>query len=133
MRILSRIVIHYTATPPDMDIGVTRVREWHLARGFSDVGYHYVVRLDGTVEKGRDLARPGAHAHGHNHDSVGICYVGGGTGQDTRTPAQKNSITDLITAVRLLFGEHIKVYGHRELAGAATLCPGFDASKEYNG
>lgn len=131
MRKLDTIILHYSATPIDRDIGATEIRKWHLERGFADIGYHFVVRLDGTIEHGRPIDVVGAHCKGHNARSVGICYVGGGAGSDTRTPAQKRSITALVDAVRLIFGD-MTVFGHREMSGAATLCPGFRASAEYN-
>lgn len=131
MRPITTIVLHYSATPPDMDIGAEEIKKWHLERGFMDIGYHFVVRRDGTIERGRSIDLAGAHVKGHNADSVGICYVGGGTGQDTRTNSQRKSIWELVNGLRAVFGA-LPLRGHREMPGAATLCPGFDASKEYN-
>lgn len=131
MRPLKAIVLHYSATPALMDVGAEEIRRWHLERGFADIGYHYVVRLDGTLERGRPLDVAGAHCKGHNAETVGVCYVGGGDGLDTRTPEQRETLDALISALRLLFGP-LPVYGHREMKGAATLCPGFIPSQEYN-
>lgn len=131
MRHLDTIVVHSTATPPQMDVGVGEVRKWHLERGFEDVGYHYVIRRDGRIERGRDLDVVGAHCQGSNIHSIGICYAGGGEGEDTRTWQQKGALRELIGALRFLFGD-IPVRGHRDMPGASTLCPGFDATKEYN-
>lgn len=132
MRYINEIIIHCTATPPGMDVGVKEINAWHFARGWKGCGYHYVVRLDGTVERGRYLSQPGAHCSGHNAHSIGIAYVGGvdeqGRPKDTRTEAQK-------TALRQLIAKHVnantitKIRGHRDYAAKA--CPCFDAKKEY--
>ena len=132
MRYSNEIIIHCTATPPGMDVGVKEINAWHLARGWKGCGYHYVVRLDGTVERGRYLSQPGAHCSGHNAHSIGIAYVGGvddqGRPKDTRTEAQK-------TALRQLIAKHVngnnitRIRGHRDYAAKA--CPCFDAKKEY--
>lgn len=77
MREINKVVVHCSATPPEMDIGVKEIRQWHLERGWKDIGYHYVIRRDGTLEVGRPIELPGAHVRGHNKNSVGICLVGG--------------------------------------------------------
>ncbi|AZY93927.1 lysozyme [Paracoccus sp. Arc7-R13] len=124
------IVLHYSATYPDQDYGVADIRKMHLARGFNDVGYHYVIRRSGAVEKGRVDTTVGAHVAGHNTGSLGICCIGGieGTtgpnvGVDNRTQAQKAATVKL---VRELLAKHpsAQVVGHRDLG--ATQCPGFD-------
>lgn len=127
MRKITRIVVHYTATPAGRDVTAAEVDRWHRERGYAGIGYHYLVRLDGTVERGRPVGTVGAHVGGHNTGSVGICYVGGGTGQDTRTPEQKKALRALVRALRTVFGP-LEIVGHRDLA--ATLCPGFDVRAE---
>ena len=91
MRSITEIIIHCSATAEGRDFGVADIRRWHKAQGWTDVGYHYVVRLDGTVQEGRALSEPGAHCKGHNAHSIGICYVGG-LAADGRTP--KDTRTD---------------------------------------
>lgn len=71
------IIIHCSATPPSMDIGAKDIDRWHRAKGWLGIGYHYVIKRDGTVEMGRKLEDAGAHAEGHNHHSVGVCMIGG--------------------------------------------------------
>ena len=80
------IVVHCAVTSPLMDIGLKEIDRWHRARGFLKVGYHFIIRRDGTFEQGRQLHEPGAHAKGYNHRSVGICMVGGVEEADKKTP-----------------------------------------------
>lgn len=127
---VKRLVIHYSATYPDQDFGVADIRKMHLARGFSDVGYHYIIKRDGTVQKGRADNVVGAHVAGHNTGSLGICCIGGieratgpNVGVDNRTEAQKAATVRLVSE---LLAKHpgAQVLGHRDLG--ATQCPGFD-------
>lgn len=134
-KLVKFIIVHCSATPSSMDIGVDEIRRWHLAQGFSDVGYHYVIRRDGTIEEGRPLGQPGAHCKGRNFCSVGICYVGGVakdgvTPADTRTPAQEDALRELLCALLRVFPE-AEVRGHRDFAAKA--CPSFDATRQYSG
>ncbi len=139
------IAIHCAATPPDMDIGVKEIREWHKARGWDDIGYHYVIRRDGTVESGRPLESQGAHVLGHNHEAVGVCMVGGVKripdvdGQPDAdgprwdlipdanfTAAQWASLESLVGLLVARFGG-AAVRGHRDFEGVTKPCPCFDA------
>jgi N-acetylmuramoyl-L-alanine amidase len=90
VRQIKRIIWHCSATREGVDVSVDTIRSWHKDRGFSDIGYHYVILLDGSVRDGRPIERVGAHVERHNLDSIGICYVGGvdenGKPKDTRTP-----------------------------------------------
>ena len=72
------IVIHCSATPPTMDIGVEKIREWHVKdNGWDDVGYHFIITRDGTIEPARPEEMQGAHAPKVNHRSIAICMIGG--------------------------------------------------------
>ena len=78
MRKIRKIIIHCSATKEGHDIDAAEIKKWHVeGNGWSDIGYHYVIKLDGTVEEGRPLERSGAHTLNHNFDSIGICYIGG--------------------------------------------------------
>ena len=122
MRSIDQIIVHCSATREGQHVTVQQIRQWHLQRKFADIGYHYVVYLDGTVHKGRPL-----------ENSIGICYVGGldrnGQPKDTRTAAQKAALLSLIRELRQRF-PRATVHGHREFAAKA--CPCFDAKKEYS-
>lgn len=129
MRHISEIIIHCSATPEGRDVRPEEIRRWHLARGFSDIGYHFVVTLDGTIHLGRPLSKAGAHCVGHNAISVGVCYVGGCDSKmrpaDTRTPEQSRALRALVVMLQHYF-PGATVHGHREFAAKA--CPSFDIS-----
>ena len=77
MRSIDKIIIHCSATPPHKDFSAEDIRDWHVkGNKWSDIGYHYIVKLDGSMEYGRPIEVPGAHCKGHNQDSIGICYIG---------------------------------------------------------
>ena len=132
MRDIDKIILHCSATPEGRDVSVQTIREWHKQRGWSDIGYHYVVMLDGTIEEGRPLERQGAHVRGHNKGSIGICYVGGldsdMKAKDTRTDAQRASLSAFL---EFLMVEYPKatLHGHNEFAAKA--CPSFIVKNEY--
>ena len=134
MRTINEIIIHCSATPAGMDIGAKEIDRWHKQRGFKRIGYHYVIRLNGQVEEGRQLKDQGAHCEGHNAHSVGICYVGGLDAQrhpcDTRTPQQKESLRHLVAALQVMYPK-ATIHGHNEFANKA--CPCFDVRAEFRG
>ena len=131
MRIINEIIIHCSATPEGKDYTVEQIRQWHKQRGFSDIGYHYVIYRDGSIHSGRPIERIGAHCLKHNAHSIGICYIGGiskdgKTPKDTRTDAQKESLIKLIKELKAKYPK-ATVHGHREYANKA--CPSFDVQK----
>lgn len=133
MRQIKRIIIHAAATRPSMDIGVKEIRRWHMERGWRDVGYHYVIRRDGTVEPGRSLEQTGAHAYGHNRDTIGICLVGGvdarGKAANNFTRRQWRALTFLVRGLQsVLHINSADILGHRDLPGVAKACPCFDVA-----
>ena len=133
MRKISEIIVHCSATAELRDFGAKDIDLWHKAQGWDCIGYHYVVRIDGTIEEGRSVERIGAHCKGHNAYSIGVCYVGGlasdgKTPKDTRTPEQKAALLSLIRRLKSNY-TGATVYGHRDFAKKA--CPCFDAREEY--
>lgn len=133
MRIINEIIIHCSATPEGKDYTVEQIKQWHKQRGFSDIGYHYVIYRDGSIHSGRPIERIGAHCLKHNAHSIGVCYIGGvakdgKTPKDTRTDAQKESLIKLIKELKAKYPK-ATVHGHREYANKA--CPCFDAKSEY--
>lgn len=128
------IIVHCSATYPGQDVGMADIDRWHRERGFDGIGYHYVIRLDGTIEEGRPYDRDGAHALGWNHRAVGICYIGGyddkGRPADTRTPQQRSALIRLIIRLKQEHPTLVRVLGHRDVARKE--CPCFDAAEEYS-
>ncbi len=129
------IVVHCAATKPDMDVGAAEIREWHRARGFSDIGYHFVIRRGGRVEPGRQHHLTGAHAKGHNASSVAICLVGGidGDGKPDAnfTDAQWVSLRKQVEDLLDIYPD-AGIVGHNDLTGAKA-CPCFDVKAWWKG
>ena len=132
-RNITEIIVHCAATPEGKDYTVEDIRRWHLQRGFSDIGYHYVIYRDGSVHPGRSEAVSGAHCTNHNYCSIGVCYIGGmdkdnKKAKDTRTEAQKESLLKVLKELKVKYPK-AKIYGHRDFAAKA--CPSFDATTEF--
>lgn len=150
MRRIDEIIIHCSDSPEGRNDKAEDIRKWHKQRGFNDIGYHYVIDLDGTVEQGRPIEQAGAHCTGHNAHSIGICYIGGAywrdgvnakgkpikgkdgkavlIPKDTRTILQRMAMKELVAQLREQFPE-ATVHGHREFANKA--CPCFDIQAEF--
>lgn len=138
MRKITEIIVHCTDTIEGVNWTVEDIRKWHTAKppkgnGWSDIGYHYVIYLDGTIHKGCEESAIGAHCLNHNANSIGVCYVGGkerGTGKakDTRTPKQKEALISLLMKLVCKYPD-AKIYGHRDFSNRK--CPCFDAKEEY--
>ena len=133
MRKIKEIIVHCSATAEGKDFDAKDIDLWHKAQGWDCIGYHYVVKLDGTVESGRPIEKVGAHCKGHNAYSIGVCYIGGlaadgKTPKDTRTPQQKAALQLLVDNLKRVYPGS-KVYGHCDFASKA--CPCFNAKEEY--
>lgn len=131
-RYINEIIVHCTATKEGQNYTVDQVRQWHKGRGWSDIGYHYLIYIDGSIHEGRNVNISGAHTIGHNTNSIGVCYVGGldsqGKVKDTRTEAQKSSLLKLLKQLKGLYPK-ATIHGHCEFAAKA--CPCFNAREEY--
>jgi N-acetylmuramoyl-L-alanine amidase len=133
MRIINKLIVHCSATREGMNISRDTIRDWHLARGFNDIGYHFYIDLDGNIHKGRDIAKIGAHSKGQNRSSIGICYCGGvesdgKTPKDTRNEAQKEALLCVLRTMKAMYPDAV-IHSHRDFANKA--CPSFDATEEY--
>ena len=132
-RTIKELIVHCSATPEGKDYSIDTIRQWHLQRGFSDIGYHYVIYRDGSIHIGRDESIIGAHCTGHNTNSIGVCYIGGcasdgKTPKDTRTLQQKESLLSLLKTLKVKY-PNAKIYPHYKFAAKA--CPSFNAEEEY--
>lgn len=132
MRKLTRIILHCTATPEGRHVDVATIRDWHRKRGWSDVGYHFVIYLDGSVHNGRPVEKAGAHVSGHNADTIGVVYVGGtdaaGKAKDTMNDAQETAFVNLVASLRDKYGA-LTLHGHNEYAAKA--CPSFNVKQKF--
>ncbi len=132
-RKIDEIILHCTATPEGEEFSNAQIKQSHLARGFSDIGYHFIIGLKGEVRPGRPVAIAGAHCKGHNTRSIGISIVGGcpprttpgwrDKSKDTRTPAQEAALVKLVKE-QLKQYPGATVHGHNEFANKA--CPSFN-------
>ena len=124
-RKIDQIILHCTATPEGEEFSNAQIKAGHLARGFSDIGYHYVIGLNGEL-----------HCTGHNTRSVGVCYVGGcpprtvpnwnKKGKDTRTVAQRSTLERVVKDLLRRY-PGATVHGHNEFAN--KVCPSFNVKK----
>lgn len=126
MRKITEIIIHCSATPAGRIFTVQDLDCWHRARGFSSIGYHYVIYLDGSIHPGRPVEDIGAHCLGHNAHSIGVCYIGGLDVDtleptDTRTPEQRAALRELIAELQEQY-PGATVHGHNEFADKACPC-----------
>ena len=133
MRTINEIIVHCTATKEGVPVTIADITKWHKQKGYSTIGYHYVVMIDGKIKGGRDVNISGAHCKGHNSHSIGVCYVGGlsksGITKDTRTEAQKKSLVNLLKRLHQLYPT-ATIHGHNEFSKKA--CPCFNAKYEYS-
>ena len=127
------IIIHCAATRPSQDIDAREIDRWHRQRGWLKIGYHFVIKRDGSIEIGRDFNDIGAHARGHNSYSVGICLVGGlndeSEPENNFTEAQWGMLSILVDGLSAKYPE-AKIIGHNEVADKA--CPSFDVQEWMN-
>ena len=124
----NKIILHCSATKEGKDYKAADIKKWHLQQKWEDIGYHFVLDLDGTIETGRDERMIGAHTSGQNSDSIGICYVGGCDNnmkpKDTRTKEQKQSMYSLVYKLLTKYKLNLSnVYCHNQFANKA--CPSF--------
>ncbi len=123
------LTIHCAATPEGRDVKASTISQWDQAK-FGQVSYHYVIELDGRVIQTLSLETLGAHTGGHNTGNIGVCYVGGmdknnAKPKDTRTPAQKAALRELVARLKKDY-PGITIRGHRDWPGVAKACPSFD-------
>jgi N-acetylmuramoyl-L-alanine amidase len=109
-----KIIVHCSDTNGG---NAAAIRRFHMApppagRGWEDIGYHYVIDQDGTVEPGRDEALIGSHCEGDNHDSLGVCMVGIAEFSEAQIDSLKHLLADLMNRYNL-FSDHI--FGHYEM------------------
>lgn len=129
------IVVHCADTYDHMDIGAEDIDRWHRGRGWLSIGYHFVIRRDGTVEPGRPPHVQGAHVQGHNDCSIGICMIGGRgpnkEPEDNFTYEQEVSLKTLLETLRCFYPE-AEIAGHYQL-DSGKACPSFNVPEALEG
>ena len=131
MRYIDTIIVHCTAAREGSGQTTEQVRAYHKRRGWSDIGYHYVIEDSGVIGHGREIDRAGAHARGMNRNSIGIAYTGGlGADGGISGPnfVQQAAMRRLIDSLRTVISRPLKVIGHRDM-GAKKDCPCFDVEE----
>lgn len=130
-RKVNLLIIHCSATPPDMDMGAYEITKWHKDRGWHTIGYHGVIRRDGTYEDGRDINRTGAHVRGYNTGSIGVCLVGGldenNKPEDNFTDAQYKTLSLICRGAKAVIKD-LTIHGHNEF-DKNKACPSFSVQK----
>lgn len=134
MRDINEIIIHCSATKANYNLTKKLLWQWHVEEnGWSDIGYHFFIDLQGVIHPCRPLERKGAHTKGHNDNSIGICYAGGISNDlawaDTRNELQKHSLEFLIDFLQMLYPSIEKISGHNEYSDKE--CPSFNVKQEY--
>jgi len=134
-RSINELIWHCAATPEGKNFTVKDIDAWHKARGWSGIGYHYVVYRDGTIKAGRDIEKTGAHVEGRNNGTIGACYIGGlsrngKAAKDTRTAAQRAAMLWLTKKLAATYGL-ARISGHNQYAQKA--CPSFDVRTDELG
>lgn len=128
MRQIQEAIIHCSDSDYDHHDSIEVIRDWHLhpkppKKPFPDVGYHYFIRGNGTIEIGRQLDKPGFHCQGHNMFSVGICFHGKHNFKEVQFKAGAKLLTML-----LCIWPQMKIFPHNEYNKAKT-CPNFAIEK----
>ncbi len=134
-RNITQIIVHCSATPRGRENDAKDINAWHKNRGWSGIGYHYVILPSGEIQYGRNVNYIGAHVKGYNKNSIGICVVGG---TDENYVAKE----DYFTADQMVFLESFlvklhkmypksEVLGHRDIPFVLKMCPCMDVKKKF--
>ena len=141
MREIKEVILHCTATPADRKLTVQEIRNWHVkGNGWADIGYHFVIHQDGTIERGRHIDKVGAHTWGQNYGSIAVAYCGSILkkelktktkleSKDTMTKEQEQAFRDLVKFLEVCFGE-LKVRGHNDYNKDKD-CPSFNMRDKF--
>ncbi len=131
MREIDMLVVHCTASPDHADqIGVADVRLWHVQKGWSDIGYHWLVNKQGGIEQGRAEDIPGAHARGYNKHSLGIVWVGTDNCNTDQWMALIEKCAQIVEKYDIPIAN---IVGHCELPDVEKTCPNINMTQLRNG
>ena len=127
MRKIDTIIIHHSASPAKTTTPAD-IEKWHLEKGFSDIGYHYMIDNNGEIHKGRLEKTIGAHCKGGNRNSIGIC-VFGDFEKEIASPKAFSTLIDLTENISLRY-KIKKILPHLSLG--KTKCPGKNMINDVN-
>lgn len=126
---INEIIVHCSDTRINQSFDISDIRDWHLERGWNDVGYHYYIKLDGTIQNGRSIDIVGAHVGGRNSRTIGICFEGGKDQYNEMwsgpTDKQIDSFKTIKNSICVTLGKDLPVNGHRKYSSYKT-CPNFN-------
>lgn len=123
-RLIDKIIVHCSDSDFIQHDDISVIKHWHVdERGFDDVGYHYFIKKDGTVQTGRVLNKIGAHCKGQNRKSIGVCL----SGKHKFTSHQFEALHDLILKIWGKLGKDIEVFGHYDFS--SKTCPNFNVDE----
>jgi len=126
------IAVHCSATQAKSDIGKKEIDVWHRKRKMFSIGYHYVIRRNGEIEEGRERTTMGAHVRGFNHNSIGICMIGGvdskGKPENNYEPVQFVALKQLLNFLKTE-NPDAEILGHKDFPGVAKACPCFEVKE----
>lgn len=132
MRKINEIILHCSATPSTMDIGADTIRDWHVnGNGWSDIGYHIVIRRDGTIEDGRPINKIGSHCYGRNRHSIGICLVGEGKTHTAFIDKQYKALETVVLNLIYLFPSIELITQHSDYDKKKPFCAGLNEGQIY--
>ena len=124
-RYVDRIFIHCSDSDWKHHDDISVIKKWHVEEnGWNDVGYHYFIKRNGTIQKGRDLEITPSSQQGHNNKTISICLHG----RERFTKRQFESLRRLCLEINTLYQGKVTFHGHREVADEKT-CPNFDYVK----
>jgi len=126
-RIVSNVFVHCSASDKPEDDDVAVITAWHLARGFSTIGYHFFIHKDGEVEAGRNIELAPAAQQGHNTGSIAICVHG----LEDFTDESLESLRKLCEVINIAYDKRLTFHGHCEVNPNKT-CPVYDYKKVLN-
>lgn len=122
MRKINKIIIHCSDSDHKIHDNIDCIRFWHKKKGWKDIGYHFVITKNGAIWTGRPLAEIGAHCHGYNNESIGICL----TGKNSFSSEQFKSLRELCESLVSMF--NCDIIEHNKLSKYKT-CPNFTYSE----
>ena len=133
MRDITHLIVHCADTYARMDVDAEWIRRIRVdENGWSDNGYHFVIKRDGTLETGRPIDKAGAHAKGMNSKSIAVCLIGGRSDddgpEDNFTEAQRETLAQLVIDTKELY-EGVEVIGHYDVPDSGKTCPNFNVEE----